>query len=275
MMESQGLEVTGHRTAMVNPGLFREGLVARPARVGEIIRNALREMGVDRCPVLGAVPGFQSALHVLELPKARGLDPREFIPREASRTLGVAPAVSILAWHQMPDWLGRTRWVVASTTRRSLASYLDTLQSAGLRLRAVDLRAFALARAVGQSEAVIAYSALDGVEVVIVKEWTPVACQSSVWGSEPVEEAVLMDRLTDIIERTIGSYDQRHPEAPLSEDTPLYLCGSAPGSETDLGPQLADTLGRSAGELSIPMVAPEDFPVRDFVVNVGLALREA
>ena len=121
----------------------------------------------------------------------------------------------------------------------------------------------------------MAWTATDGCDVVIVKDSVPLEHQSIFWGAELVEDTVLGDRLTEVVGRTIENFNSTSPEGPVSDDAPLYVCGSPMGREPAIGRRVAENLGRTLGELEQILDAPEDFPLHDLVVNVGLILREA
>lgn len=279
LLVCQGIKVLGYRVLPVNPRFFREGLVTNSVRVAGIIQSALQQMDVILPPhgrmgrVVGAAPGFQSNLRLLELPRTRGLDPKVVIPQEARRIMGISPETTQLVWHRLPDRLDRTRWLVATAARRAIASLLDTAQRAGLRLTEVDLRPFALACAVNQPDAIITWVASDGCDVVIVRDSVPVEYQFLFWGAEPVEGAVLVERLTGMAERAIASYDANSVDGPLSDDVTLFVCGSIIASQPEVASRVVDNLGREAGKLNTPLEHEEDFPIQDLIVNIGLALR--
>ncbi len=272
---ASGLKVTHQRVLVANPQFFREGLVRDTVRVGQMIQRALTELGAKPARVVGAVPGFQSSLRTLELPDAPGFDPEVVIPREAARTMGVSQETSLLMWRRLAGAKERSRWLVLSAARRSVNAYMDTIAPANLKVGAMELRPFSLARAVNRPDAVIAWVAPDGCEVVIVRNAIPVAMQSLFWGAEPVEGLVLVYRLTEILERTIAAHDQTGLYGPLPGDVPLYVCGTPVGLDENVSKQVTETLQRPAGKLAPALTCPEDFPVHDFVVNLGLALREA
>jgi len=274
LLTCNGLEVQDYRVLLANPRFFREGQVSNNARVASLLENVIPEMDGDFRRVIGGLPGFLSRLQLMELPRTGGLNPSVVIPQEASRTMRVSTETYYLRWHRLPDRFDRTRWLVLAASRRSIASFMDTVQRARIRVSALDLRPFALARAINQPEAVIAWVAPDGCDVIIVKDWVPVEHQSLFWGAELVEDTVLVDRLTEIIGRTISTYDQTSPEGPISEEVPLYVCGSPIRREPEMAQRVASNLQREAGELISPLVQPDDFPIQDLVVNVGLILRE-
>lgn len=155
-----------------------------------------------------------------------------------------------------------------------MASLLETAQKAAVGVKTMEQRSFALARAVNQPEAVIAWTAPDGCDVVILKNSSPVDHQSLFWGAELVEDTVLIDRLTELVGRTVANHDQTSPEGPLSDEAPLYVCGSPVGREPSIAYSVANNLGRTPGELVSPMAHSGDFPFNDLIVNIGLTLRE-
>ena len=201
----QGLEVVDYRVLLANPRFFREGQVSNSARVAALLRGILPEMDGNFRQVVGAVPGFQNRLQMMEFPQASGLDPRTLIPREASRVMRVSTDTYDLSWIRLPDRMGRTRWLVMGTSRRSVASLMETTEQAEIKVRVLEPRPFALARAVNQREAVTAWAAADGCEVVIIKDSVPVEYQSIFWGADLVEDTVLVDRLTEVVGRTINT----------------------------------------------------------------------
>ncbi len=272
---AQRQRVLDYRLQPVNPAFFREGLPAQPGRVARVIAGAVKEFGGPMRRVVAAVPGFQSMLQVLELPKARGLDPREVIPREAARAMGIPLERSVLRWHRLPDWQDRTRWLVVAAPRRSVEVLLETARQAGLPLHAMELRPFGLARAVNVPDAIVAWLGTDGADVVLVRHAAPVAYQSVAWEVEVTEGAVLVERLAQMVEQTLARYEASSPEGWVADDVPLFVCGVPAGLEGEVGPGVAANLGRELQVLRPPVEATEDFPVHELVINLGLALREA
>ena len=275
LLTCNGLEVLDYRVLLANPRFFREGQVSNNVRVASLLKNVLPEMDGEFRRVVGGLPGFQSRLQLLELPRTPGFNPNVVIPQEASRSMRVSTETYHLSWHRLPNRLERTRWLVLAASRRSITSFVDTAERANIRISSMDLRPFALTRVVNQPDAVIAWVAPDGCDVIISKDWVPVEHQSLFWGAELVEDTVLVDRLTEIVGRTITTYDQTSPEGPLSEEVPLYVCGSPIRREPEMAQRVATNLQREAGELVSPLVHSPDFPIHDLIVNIGLILREA
>jgi len=275
LLACRGLEVLDYRVLLANPRFFREGQVSNTAGVATLLQGVLPEMTGDFRRIVGGVPGFQIRLRMMHFPKAQGLDPRLIIPQEASRTMRVSTDTYDLSWLQLSDRLDRTCWLVMATSRRSIASLTDTAQQANMGLKVLEPRPFALVRAVNVPEAVIAWTAPDGCDVVVVKDSIPVEHQSIFWGAELVEDTVMGDRLTEVVGRTVNTFNTSSPEGPLSDEAPLFVFGSPMRREPAIGLRVADNLGRAPGEVMLPLNAPEDFLIQDLIVNVGLILRDA
>ena len=276
LMLSKKLEVLDYRVVEVNPRLFREGIVSDPRRMSSFLRVAVGEMQPNIRNVLGVVPGYQTRMQNLILPKARGMDPAQIVPREAQRTMGISADTSYLAWQRLPDTLDNSQWMVLSATKRSVSTLTTTLLSAGLKLTVVELRPLALARAINKADAIIAWAAADGCEAIVVRDWLPMSHQAAYWGAEPpVEGDVLVNRITEVTERAVITYDQQYPNTPLPEDTPLFVTGTPIGKEPDIASRVATALGRQVDNIEPSMEIPEGFPIHDMIVNVGLSLWSA
>ena len=275
LLVTSGLEVIDYRIALANPLFFREGLISDSGRMATILETALEDVPGERRSIIGAVPGYQSTLGRLELPNAKGLDPDLVVPREASRTMGISLDRSYVTWTRLPDNVDRARWLVLSANRRSITSLTDTITAAGMRMSTMELRPFALARAVSKPDAIIAWTAPDGCDTIIVRNWVPVTHQSAYWGAEPVDSSVLANRLTDIISRTVAVHEESQLDMPLPAATSVYVTGSPVGLEPGVRAQVAANLQRTFEDVNPPLKLPPDFPIDDLVVNVGLALWEA
>ncbi|MDP6715629.1 MAG: hypothetical protein QF368_13525, partial [SAR202 cluster bacterium] len=267
-----GMEIADHRIALANPQFFREGMASDSRRMSEVLTRNMEDMGIEYGQLVGAVPGYQNSLRRIDMPKSGDINPSVFIPREAHRTMGISPDTSFLTWHQLPDSFDRTRWIVIAATRRSITSMLETTTIAEMPPPNLELRAFALARAVNRPDAIIAWAAMDGSDVVIVRDSMPVASQSAYWGADPVDGTVLVNRLTEVVGRTIAVYDEQTLDLPLPESTPLFVTGSPAAMDPSIGGQVGGNLQRPVEAIIPPLAMPSGFPMDDLIVNIGLGL---
>ena len=273
LLVTQGLDVIDYRIVPADRNLFREGLISDAPRMANLIQGALREMKGNDRHVIAAVPGYQTNLRRIELPNAKGMNPKFVIPREAQRTMGISPENSHLSWHRLPGTEEIAHWLVLAATNRSISSMSTTVESAGLRINSMELRPFALARAVNQADAVLAWTAADGCDVVVVREWVPITYQTAYWGAGLMVEAdSLVNRVTEVVESTLIAHDRQNPEMSANEDIPLFVSGSPAAGENNIGQRVATNLRRKAARPEPALTLPPEFPVDDLIVNIGLAL---
>ena len=273
VLKTRGFEVTEYRNIPANPRYFREGLVSDAPRMAALLQGAIEEVNGAKGRVIGAVPGYQTTLRALELPNVKAMDPKQIIPQEARRKLGISTDNSYLTWHRMSAGAEMARWLVLSATNRSISSLFATTQAAGLRMSVMDLRPFALARALNQPDAICAWTAPDGCDAVVVRDWVPMTHQAAYWGAGAMgESADLVNRVTEVVESTIVAHDMQNPEMLVAEETPVYVTGSPAGQHVGVAAQVAESLRRPQGEPEPPLSLPSGFPLDDFIVNIGLAL---
>ena len=113
------------------------------------------------------------------------------------------------------------------------------------------------------TEAVVAWTAPDGCNVAVVKDAIPMEHQSIFWGVELVEDNVPGDRLTEVIGRTINTFNTSSPEGTLSDEAPWFVCGFPMRLEPEIAARIANNLGRIPAELPLLLDAPQDFSVQD------------
>ena len=280
LLVSRGLEMLDYRIVPVNSKFFYRGIginnsymVKDTAHVGGIIRNSLGRMKGKHNHVISITPGYTSTLQSLNIPKASGPNPNIAIPDEVRSKM---PSLEThhLNWYRLKDGTDTTRWMYSIVPRRDINSLYETLDNAGLKIDALDLRPFALARVVNQPDAIIVWTSQDGFDVTIVRNHIPLLNKTDFDGYKQVDENVQVDRLTSLVEEALKTYEP-NTSARSTDDIPLYVCGHHLALEPDIGQQVATRLRRDTLELNLPIKTPQGFPLEDLIVNVGLALREA
>ncbi len=275
LLVTRGMDVLDYRIVPANPVLFREGMISDASRMAALLKRALQDLDGDHRRVLAAVPGYQTNLRRLELPNVRKMDPSVAIPSEARRTMGVSPESSHLSWRPLPGAADSSNWLVVSATNRSVSSISAMADGAGLSMKAVELRPFAVARATNQPDAVFAWTAADGCDAVVVRDWVPLTYQSAYWGAgSEVQPPDLVNRITEVVESTIAAHDVEAPELSVSKDMPLFVYGSPTGRDETVGVRVAQNVGMATQEPDVPLNVPDGFPVRELIVNIGLSLWE-
>ena len=273
ILSTRMLDVVDYRVVPLSPQLYAGGVVVDAGTISRHLAAALADMEGAHRLVYAAVPGYQSAMRRFDLPDVREIDPKEVIPREARRALGVAVDNATLRWQRLPGRSRIARWLVATASETSYSAISSVVRGAGHKIRALELRPFPLTRAVGHPTMICVFVSSDGCDVVVIREWEPHTYQSVYWETGSVSDSTdLVRRLTEVVENTIDLHNLHNPEVSLTPDVPMAITGGETEHHANLRMMLAANVGRNLVEEKNPLNAPTDFPYHSLVVNVGLAL---
>ena len=273
ILSTKILEVVDYRVVPLSPQLYAGGVVVDAGTISRHLAAALADMQGAHRWVYAAIPGYQSAMRRFDLPDVREIDPKEVIPREARRVLGVPVENAALRWQRLPGRSRVARWLVAAASDTSYSAISAVVKGTGHKIRALELRPFALTRAVGHPTMICVCVSSDGCDVVVVRQWEPHTYQSVYWETGSVSDSSdLVRRLTEVVENTIDLHNLHNPEVSLTPDVPMAITGGETEHDPNLRTLLASNVGRELVEGKNPLRAPSDFPYDSMVVNVGLAL---
>ena len=256
----------------LNPQFLQMGHVADPEGLGSAIKNALEGKGVKNSHVVCALPEMRAVSRVISVPNMSKKEMESAFPREIRRLMTVSEEDNYIHWQALPAGKEQTQVFVLVVPREGVLQFLEALRLGGVKPHALDLKPLALMRAVNQKDAIIANGESHSVELIIVVDDVPVLIRSIFIGEGEVAEDYAVGRISDEIRRTIVTYDETNKENPLDPDIPIYLSGAA-ASSVPFALNVAAFIGRTVQPLEPPIHCPEDFPLADFMVNVGLILK--
>ena len=273
ILSTRILDVVDYRVVPLSPQLYAGGVVVDAGTISRHLAATLADMEGAHRWLYAAVPGYQSAMRRFDLPDVREIDPKEVIPREARRALGVPVDKAALRWQRLPGRSRVARWLVAAASDASYSAISAVVKGTGHKIRALELRPFALTRALGHPRVIGVSVSSDGCDVVVVREWEPHTYQSVYWETGSVSDSAdLVRRVTEVVENTIDLHNLHNPEVSLTPDVEVVITGGETEQNVNLGMLVASNIGRNLVEGKNPLNAPSDFPYDSMVVNVGLAL---
>jgi type IV pilus assembly protein PilM len=256
----------------LNPQFLQMGHVADPEGLGGAIKNALEGKGVKNSHVVCAIPEMRAVSRVISVPTVGKKEMDTIVPREVRRLMTVSEEDNYIHWQALPAGKEQTQVFVLVIPREGVLQFLEALRLGGVKPHALDLKPLALMRAVNQKDAIIANGESYSVELAIVVDDVPILIRSIFIGEGEIAEDYAVGRISDEIRRTIVTYDETNKENPLDPDIPIYLSGAA-ASSVPFALNVAAFTGRTVQPLEPPIHCPVDFPLSDFMVNVGLILK--
>ena len=255
-----------------NPEFVSMGHVVDPAGLGGVIKNALEQRDLTKGRVICALPGVRTMSRVMTIPKVPKKELAGVVSREARRVMSISEEDNYLHWQLLPGEPDVFQVYVVVVPRDPLHALVKAIQEAGLRPYAIDLKSLALMRAVNRKDAIIANVESNNLELVIVADDVPRLVRSVFLGEGVVSQDYAVGHVGDEITRTISFYNDSNPDRRLSPEVPIFLTG-ATASGVSFALNVAALIGYPVQPLDPPLRYPEDFPVAEFMVNLGLILK--
>ncbi len=252
---------------------MQDGVVHDVQEVGTAIDGLVTEEQFSRQRVVVGITGLRAIPRIVTMPKMQGALLAGAVMREAKREMPVPLDEVYLSWQVIRDSGSQQDLFLLGVPRELVDSTVQSLHIAGLRADAMEVKPLALARAVNQSRVVVALEA-DSLETCIIADDVPVVMRSVSPVGEGHAGLEKLSRMVEELSSTVRFYNDSHKDAALASDTPLYLTGGL----------VADPSLRQAmeGTFPYPIVSPETsfvcppgFPVAQYAVNLGLAMKQS
>ena len=281
LLIAKGRKVEEWASVPLDPGLVVGGVIIDENRVATKIKevfSAIRQSPVGslvsgKGKLIVGLSGRDSLYRVISLPVLEKSLLAEAVTREAGRVLPVSLDQLYLAYQRIPGNENETRIFVAAFPKRPTDVLIKTLRLAGVTPRVLDLAPLALCLSLNEPRAIIADARLDSLNIMVMAERVPQVIRSL---SLQSEERAVSDNISTISEefsRTVAFYNSSHQQVPLDSSVPVFVSGDL-ANAPDIWTALVGKLNSKVAILPSALQYPEEFPVSEYVVNLGLATKE-
>ena len=273
LLVARGNRVKKWATLPLESGLIRDGVVVDEAKVAAKIKELFKTKRVSPKKVITGMSGLNSLSQLITLPHLPEAMLAEAVMREAERVLPVPLDELYISWQIIPASGEETLVFLAALHRQTVDAMVKTLRQAGVKPYLMDLAPLALTRVVDKATAMVADVRSAELDIVIMVEGVPQVIRSL---SLPSKAGSPQDRLSIIreeLERTIKFYNSGHPEKPFESGLPIFVSGELVEAPEALQ-FLADELKQTILPLPSPLEPPKGFDSSQYMVNIGLALKE-
>jgi type IV pilus assembly protein PilM len=257
----------------LDSGLVREGLVMDENRVAGELDKLFKRAKITTRRVVAGISGFNSLYRLISLPELPEDILPEAVKQEARRVIPVPLEEVYLAYQRLPAPPGETRIFLAAFPRNVADVLVRTMRLAGIQPYVMDLAPLALCRTLDEPRAIIINAMLDHLDVMIMEDRLPQLIHRLSLPGEVTSVEEKLTAITEEVNRTVDFYNSSHREDPLSATVPMYVCSDLVGV-TDNWQSLGSRLGCPVSILPSPVESPDGFDAHDFMVNIGLALKE-
>jgi type IV pilus assembly protein PilM len=277
LLVAKGRKVESWAMVPLEPGLVAGGTIVDETKtadkVKELLASVKTRLFAGKGKVIVGLSGRDSLYRVITLPVLEKSMLAEAVRREAGRVLPVSLDQLYLAYKRIPGNDNETRVFVAAYPKKSTDVLIRTLRLAGVTPRVLDTAPLALCLAVNEPRAIIADVKLDSLNIMVLAERVPQVIRSLSLQSEGKTISGNMATISEEFSRTVAFYNSSHQQAPIDSTVPVFVSGDL-ASAPDTWPELVGKLNSKVAVLPIAMEYPKNFPVNDFVVNLGLATKE-
>jgi type IV pilus assembly protein PilM len=258
----------------LDPGLVSQGLIADEAQVADKVKQLFKETGVKPDKVITALSGHDSLYRIISLPELPDAVLPEAIRREAKRTIPTPLEEVYFSYQRLASLSkGETRVFLVTFPRGPVDALIRTLRHAGVKPYIMDLAPLALCRIPNEPRAIIVNARLDHLDVIVVADRLPQVIRRLVL---PGDAESLEERLPLIAEefnRTVAFFNSSHMEKPLDTTVPVYVCGEL-AEKPETWQSVVSQGNYPVSPLPSPVELPEGLNANEFMVNIGLALKE-
>jgi len=273
LLVAKGKRVQKWAHLPLESGLVSDGAILNEEEVAAKVQELLKAQKVNTKKVIAGLSGLHCLTRPVTLPQL----PKTLLPeaarQEAERIMPVPLEQLYLSWQIIPAPGEEMQVFLAASPRNAADALIKTLRLAGLNPYLIDFKPLALARVADKPTAIIVDTQSAELDIVIMVDGIPQPVRSL---SLPSKASTLSEKLLTIREelgRTIKFYNSNHPENPLDSSLPIFVSGEL-AQEPEACQSLSDELNHPALPLSPPLECPEDLVPSQYMVNIGLALKE-
>jgi len=273
LLVAKGKQVKKWAELTLEPGLVEDSVVTDEAKVAAKIIELLKAQRIKAKKVIAGLSGLHCLSRSIILPQLPQAMLAEAVRREAERVLPVPLENFYLSWQSIPDPGEEMQVFLVALPRNAADALIGTLQRISIEPYIIDVAPLALARVANKATAIIVDVRSTELDIVIMVDGIPQSTRSLSLASEPTPWQEKLPTITADLDRTIKFYNSSHQEKPLGLSTPIFISGEL-AQEPNLCQSLSDELGYPVLPLSSPLDCPESLEPSQYMVNIGLALKE-
>ena len=256
---------------------FQEGLVIESQMTSNLIEYTLNENGVSslNLKIFGAVPGYQTSIRDIELPRFGKINPNSVIPIQMQQKFGISSEISKIKWIQYDSESDKNKWLAISSTKKSIKSWVSSVSFTKKNLFVLEPKPFAITRALNFKDVVCVYLSEDGCDVIVIRNGIPLTYQTAYWGQQfSIEKEEIFDKISDVLINTLNEHNLTHDELNIGSFVPLIFAGQIKDSHISYIDNISKNINLTNTKLDMPIQLPNGFKTDDFLINLGLLMSQ-
>jgi len=273
LLITKGMQVEKWASLLLEPSLVRDGVIVDEDQVAERIKALFELAEVKAKKVSISLSGLNSIFRIITLPELTTNLVPEALMNEARQMLPVPLEQVYLSYQRIESSKGENRFFLVAHPRNSTDILINTLYKAGIKPDVMDLAPLALARCANKEKAIIINSWLTYIDIIIMDNRIPQVIRSLSLPTEAVDVEGKLPIIAEELARTIAFYNSSNPKNKIGNEVPIFVSGDLVEAK-DSWKKLVGEAGYPISVLAPTVNYPETFNPSQYMVNIGLALKE-
>ena len=273
VMVTRGKRVTKLDEVSLDTSLGDIDTKEKETQLANKIKGLLESNKIHARKVILGLSGLHCLTRPLVLPELPRAMLDEAVTRESRRVLPVPVDQLYLSWQIAAISGGKIQVFLVALPREIADMVIRAVNQAGCKPYLMDIKPMALARLSKEANAIIVDVQAREFDIINLVNGIPQPIRTVAF---PQAELSLQEKFTivkDDIKRTIQFHNSNNAENPITPDTPMLVSGEL-STAPELYESLAQELSLKASLLTSPLKCLKQLDASNYLVNIGLALKE-
>jgi len=272
LLQVRGRKIESWRSVSFTAEKMHDITTVDADALAEVLKDLIKSVNPAKTEVLLGITGIRSVYRIAEVPNIKSLKVEEAVKWVAAREIPLKLDEVNLSWHELSKSKQERRIFLLATPKKILESVTTVLARAKIRYKSADLKPLALARFINEPEAVIIDMEEGSATIVVIRSGEPRVMHTIVVKRDLAAEDRVQRISSDLL-RTMQFYNNAHPEDPIPASTNSFITGKL-ADDPDMIRMVAGSIPYPVAEPAQCFEYPDGFPLYEYAVNIGLALRE-
>jgi len=269
----RGKKIETFKSVPLTADSMKDTIIANVDEVTTALNNLFKVARVPKTDVVLGLTGLRSVYRIANLPKIKSSKIDEAVRWVAMREFPFKIDRVNLVWQIIGKTRDELKVFLLATPKNILDTTAAAISKAKIKPSAYDVKPLALARFVNMPDAMILDMENDSATIVVVRAGMPHVMHTIVIQHKDQSAVDRVKRIASDLTRTVMFYNNAHEDNPITSSAQIYVTGKL-ADDPDIIELLKESISYSVQTPEPYLEYPENFPVFEFAVNTGLALRE-
>lgn len=247
----------------------------RSDALGTIVKRLMNKSGIKTNKVILSVNGLNSVNRILQSTTASvELMNQDAISTLVNEEMNLTAAQLYLSWKVIRPMGGVWEIYIMGILRDELDEQIRSLKKEGINPHILESKAVTLSRLANKKHALILNIEPSSYDVIVVSSFIPTISHTTSWQADLISDEDKAEQLLLALGMALDFNNSHYPESTIDAPVPLVIMGQL-SADTGLMAKLKDMSDYNIESIAPSIKYPADFPLSEYITNVGLVLRDS